>query len=795
MICGYYSCLMSQSVIEGKVAAEQGDPIAYCNLGLMNASDSSVVTGNITSESGVFVFQNVKPGRYFVRVNAIGFKVYDSDPFSVDSLTKLSLSPFLLVADAVNLNEVSVSVLKKPVEFKNGNIVVNVEGSPLAVGNTVYDLLVRMPGVLIDGDNITIQGKGGARILIDNRMQQLAGSQIINLLKSMNASGVDKIEIISNPSAKYDAAGSGGLINITTKKVKITGFSGSLMLNYSQGFYARNFGELALNYKGKKFNVFTNYNGNYAEYRSVNDWHRVVKNDSLITRLDQHYLEKTTSQYVSLFAGADWYADKRSTFSLRASLRPGNDKTIRHATTSLSNDAPGYSNLSFDFVKPSSWFWQDYSLNYEFFSDTSKTKLTLNASYSIYPDNYKASYSNNYLGNDFTDVMPVKIFRSTNSVQISAAAARADFEKTFKNKLRVEAGVKLSEQNMLSDFRFENLDNSTGLYVTDSSLSNRFQYNEKIQAAYTEVNKEFKKFNFVFGLRAENTVIKADSKDKGIGYDRSYFNLFPVSNITYNHSDKHNLQLSYNRRINRADYNNFNPYRAFRSVLTYVQGNPYLNPQYTDRIECRHTYKSKLSNSISWAGMSNYFFSYNKENVKTNELIFMTGNLKHADIFSYVLFWQSDLFKWWTISTNLGAHYFRCSGNVDGKFYSTGAFNSNVYMFHQFALSKNTKAEISFWGAGPWKDGVTLFKSRGELSVGFRQTLLKEKLTISLGVQDVLFTSPVVTVIDYNGQYSDSYHRWDSRRAYFSLNYNFGKIKVQQKNIKDNDEVKGRLKK
>jgi hypothetical protein len=567
------------------------------------------------------------------------------------------------------------------------------------------------------------------------------------------------------------------------------------MLNYSQGFYANNFGELSLNYKGKKFSVFTNYNYNYAEFRGVNDWPREVKNDSLITNLDQHYVEKNTNRFVSLFAGADWYLNKSNTLSFRASLRPGDEKVVRHATTSLSNDAPGYYNLSFDFEKPNNWFWQDYSLNYEYQSDTSKTKLTLNASYNVYPDNYNASYRNSYLGSDFTDVMPVKIFRSTNAVTISAAAARADFEKTFKNKLKLETGIKVSHQGMLSDFKFENMDNSVGLFVPDSSLTNQFQYNEQIQAAYTELNKEIKKFNFALGLRGENTIIKAESKTNNIGYDRNYFNLFPVLSIDYNRSDKHNYQLSYNRRINRADYNNFNPYRAFRTVLTYVQGNPYLKPQYSDRVELRHTYKGKLSNSISYSGMTNYFFSYNKENVKTNELTFLNGNLDHAEIFSYGLFWQSDLFKWWTISFNLGSHYFRCSGNIEGTYYSTSAFNNNMYVFHQLALSKKLKMEISFWGVGPWKDGVTSFKSRGGLNIGFRQQLFKEKLNLSFGVQDVLLTMPVSTVIDYNNQYSRSYHRWDSRRVYLNLNYNFGKIKVQQKNVKENEELKGRLKK
>jgi hypothetical protein len=787
--------LPAQNKISGTLLNQQGDPLPYSSLGLMKANDSSLVKGNMTDDKGRFLFEKTAAGTYLIKAGAVGFNDFYSAAFAIDSLAQLNLPPMTLLSTAVNLDEVAVSVLKKPIEFKNGNITVNVEGSALAVGNTVYDLLVRMPGVLVDGDNISLQGRGGARILIDNRLQQLAGPQLVSLLKGINASTVEKIEIINNPSAKYDASGSGGLINIYTKKVKITGFSGSLMLNCSQGFYANSFGQLSLNYKGKQFSVFTNYNYNYADMRAINDWHREVKDDSLTTVLDQHYVEKTSNRFVSLFAGADWYPDKKNTISIRINLRPGEDKVIRHAVTNISNNSLGYDNLNFEFEKPNNWFWQDYSLNYEFVSDTQKTKLSFNASYSIYPDNYNGFFKNHYLDYDYIDVMPVKIFRSSNQVEITAATARLDFEKTFSKKLKMETGFKVLQQGMQSDFLFENQDNLSGLYVRDTALSNNFLYNEQIMAAYADLNKEIKKFNFRFGLRGENTSVNAESQTSNVKYKRDYFNLFPVASIDFNHSDNHNYQLSYNRRINRADYNNFNPYRAFRTMLTYVQGNPYLAPQYTNRVELRHTYKGKLSNSLSYSRMANYFFSYNRENTKTKELIFFNGNLGKAEIFSYGLFYQADFFKWWTVSLNLGSHYFRCSGTIDGVYYSTSALNTNIYMFHQFSLSKNSKMEVSFWGVGPWKDGVTYFKSRGGLSIGLRQSFMKDKLTVSCGVQDVLYTMPVSTVIDYNNQYSRSYHKWDSRRIYINANFNFGKIKVQQKNIKENEEVKGRLKK
>ncbi|MCE3228771.1 MAG: TonB-dependent receptor [Bacteroidetes bacterium] len=782
----------AQNRIEGTILDDKNEPVSFCAVGLMNVSDSSLVKGSISDDKGYYFFLDIKKGNYIFKISSAGFLDFYSNSINVDSLSQLKLEPFILKNSGVNLNEVSVTALKKPIEFKNGNIIVNVEGSPLAIGNSVYDVIMRMPGVMTDGDNITLQGKS-VSFLIDNRIQQLAGGQMISLLKSMNASNVEKIELINNPSAKYDAAGSGGLINIITKKIRLTGFSGNFMLHSSQGFYNNTFSQLSLNYKGKKFSVFTNYNASYTDTRSVNNWHREVKYDSTVTKLDQNYVETAHNRYVSFFGGADWFINKRNTLSARIDFRPGKEKVIRHATTTISDNALGYHNLSFDFEKPNDWFWQDYSLNYDLLIDTTGGKLTFNTSYSTYPERWSAMYQNHYLDEQYNDVAPVKVFRGENKVDLSVLTGRIDLEKNFAKKFRLEAGVKIAFQDLFSDFVFADRNTSTGIFTLDTSLTNAFSYKEQIQAGYVEMSKELKKFNFRVGVRGENTIILAESKTNSVKYDRTYFNLFPVASIDYNYSDKHNYSLSYNKRISRANYLNFNPYKSFRSILTYMQGNPYLNPQYTDRIDLRHTYKGRISNSFSYSFHKNYFLTYNIENSKTKELIFYNGNLDQGEIFSYSLFYQGDIFKWWTISTSLGIHYFRCKGTIEGVNYSIGNNNNNVWMMHQFSLSKSTKLEISVWGVGPWVDGTTSFKPRGAINSGIKQNLLRDKLTISLGMHDIFYTLPVISEVTLQYQNSNSVHSWDSRRFNISVNYNFGKVKVQQHKTKTNEEEKNRV--
>ncbi|MBA3664507.1 MAG: TonB-dependent receptor [Bacteroidetes bacterium] len=661
---------MAQNRIEGYILDDKSKPFSFCALALLNSKDSTQVKGNITNENGFYTFESVTSATYIIKASAVGFDDVFSSLLVIDSLSKIKMNALVLKTRATNLNEVSVSVIKKPVEFKNGNIIVNIDGSPLAIGNSVYDVLTRMPGVMVDGDNITLQGKA-VSILIDNRIQQIAGAQMISVLKSMNASNIEKIELVTNPSAKYDAAGSGGLINILTKKIKITGFSGNLMVNSSQGFYNNTFAQLSLNYKGKKISVFTNYNASYSDTRAENHWHREVRNDSTLTLLDQKYVETSHNRYVSFLGGIDLFINKKSTLSARIDFRPGKDKIIRHATTGISDNSLGYNNLAFEFEKLNDWFWQDYSLNYDLLLDTIGSKLTVNASYNTYPERWSASYQNHYYDANYKDVVPLKAFKSENKVDLNVVAGRVDLEKNFSNKLRLEAGVKATSQNLFSDFVFENKDPSTGLFSPDTGLTNAFSYKEQIQAGYIEMSKSVKKFNYRVGVRGENTIILAQNKTNSVRYDRTYFNLFPVASVDYNYSDNHNFSLSYNKRIMRPNYLNFNPYKSFRSILTYMQGNPFLNPMYVDRFEFRHTYKGKFSNSLSYSYHKNYFLSYNIENTKTKELIFYNGNLAQAEIFSYNLFYQGDLFKWWSFSANIGVHYFRCKGTIEGVNYSS----------------------------------------------------------------------------------------------------------------------------
>jgi hypothetical protein len=782
---------MAQVKIQGILSDSTGAPVPFCAVALVKAADSTIIKGTLTSEDGKFTFQNYSSGTYRIKVKQPGYLETYSPSFRADSNSSYRIEPLVLKSNALKLEEVTVAVIKNPVEFKNGNIIVNVDGSPMAIGNSVYDLLARLPGVIVDGDNISIQGRNGVRFLIDDKMQQVSGPQLIALLRSISASSVDKIEILKNPPAKYDAAG-GGLINIKTKKIKITGFSGNIVAMYSQGFYENTFDALTLNYKGRNFTVFSELNSGYSRYRQVNNWDRIVNFESKTTGINQHFTQVNTNQFFSASLGADYSINSRTSIGFRFDYRPGYEIQVRNGAADFTGDAD-YSKLPIYFAKPNTWYYYDYNINGEHQFDTNGTKLSFNCNYSDYPDYYQAGFENNFLDSEGNDVMPAKIFRTDNTVLIKILTGKLDFEKKISKSLSLETGVKANQVRMSSEFLFEEKDPVNGEYQVDSVFTNKFNYNENISAGYITLKKDLKKVNLQLGLRGENTLINTASRTSTIGYTRKYFNLFPVFSMDYNRSDNHHFQLSFNRRINRPDYNSFNPFRSFRSVLSSATGNPFLRPQYNNALELSHTFKGNISNAISWTRMDNYFLYYTIQNDSTAEATYYVDNLAHANNFSYSLFIRQDLYKWWNLTMNAVAYYFIYAGNVNDVYYQSAGFCSSGYMNNQFSLGKNTKLEVSGYVVGPWFSGVYHFKSRAALNLGLKQTFFKDKLVITAGVWDLFYSSFVRGYMDFRNLHTIEKNRWDSRRFYTSLTFNFGKVKVEKKRL--DDEEKNRVKK
>jgi outer membrane receptor protein involved in Fe transport len=763
-------------------------------VALLNQSDSSVYKGILTTEKGTFCFENIKKGKFILKISGVGYSDQYSAPISYDSSAAVTVPDITVGKSGVSLDEVSVSAIKNPIEFKGGNIIVNVEDSPLAVGNNAYELITKLPGVMVEGDNISLMGKGGVKVFIDDRILQMSGAQLISFLRGLNASSIEKIEIINNPPARYDAAGNAGIINIKTKKIKVTGFSGNLNYTFSQGFYTTNNGGFSLNYKGRKFSFFSNVGGYEGMYRHETTDKRTIRFNGASTTLDQNVHEIDAASFLTANLGADWYLNKKNTIGVKAQLIPGHAVRTLNGDIAVSDTTLGYDRLAFNRPVENTWFLANYNLNAEHLFDTLGTRLRFSADY--YTPNYDIydGFNQNYFySTEGLEAQAPQIFRTSNTIGITVIAARLDFEKKIGKSMRIETGIKQNYQKIFSDYSLEHRNSFTGEYTLDSTFSNKFRYNESISAAYVTLEKDFKKWHVQAGLRAENTDVRTASLTNNINYTRQYFNVFPVLSADYNPSQDHSMSVSYNRRINRPNYNSYNPFRSFLNILNSSEGNPFLLPTYDNNFNFSYIFKRKISNFISFGHVENPVYFYSTQIDSTKETIMHGINIKYANIVRYNLFVRQEVKKWWTVSFLAGAYYVDYRGTFDGIAYYRNAVPWYTRLTFLFLLKKDTKIEMSGFYWSPWLGGTSTMLSRGGVSWSVKKGFLNNTLQLSIGVNDLFFTEQFRSKSDFQGQDWERSDAHDSRRFNVSLNYNFGKIKAEQRHTKENDEEKRRL--
>lgn len=783
----YASSFYSQCAIKGTVTDSLKAPLSFNAIGLLNHSDSSIVKGVMTDDQGAFCFENIKKGTYQLKISVIGFKTYYSDIIAYDSLAPISLTTIQLKAGGINLNEVSVAAQRKTIEYKNGNVTVNIEGTALAMGNTAYDLLSRLPGVTVSEGNISIQGKAGVRILIDGKLQQVSGQQLMNILKSINSSQIDKMEVLKKPPVKYDSEGTGGMINIKTNKLKLVGFSGGVFASYSQGFFGSTNGGFTLNYKGKKFNFFSGVTANKDVRRFVNHTTNTINYNATETTVDQITIAKDHGHFETYNLGADWFINKSNSIGIKMNGAFGLGLEDNTTNTNISDNSLGYQKTELTANKPNPWIYPEFNLNAEHLFDTLGTVLHFSADYKPFWDIYDANFNNQIKDVPINNISTTSLYKTSNTLLFNTLSGLIDFEKELKHEFKIETGIKHSFQEMNSDYYLKNQDTTTGIYLTNQLYSDVYDYKQNISAGYFNINKQHKKFSFQVGVRGENTLINTLSKSNKSGFNRQYFNLFPLASIDFKKSENHAFSLSYNKRIHRPDYNLFNPFVIFHNALSSFQGNPNLKPEYSHDLSFTYSYKTFMNHSFSYQRTFNNFLDYSSQSDTTKFNVGSITNLNWAEIASYNLFIQKELFKWWTLNLNVPVFYINARGVINNQSYSINTLAVNPSIYSRITLPKGFSIELNAWYLNPFLEGTFHTKSRYSVNMGIKKTWLNDKLSLSLAFNDMFLGEIRSTTSDYQNQHSVGYQTFDTRRVNISINYNFGKLKVEQRQAKDID--------
>ncbi|MGZ4053627.1 MAG: outer membrane beta-barrel protein [Bacteroidia bacterium] len=784
----HFTCI-SQCDIKGSVGDTMQIAMPFTPVGLINNKDSSVYKGAVTDQNGNYCFDNIHKGEYILKVTAVGYNTFYSKKIEFDSISLIDMPTFVLSPNRTSLKEVTVTAFKPTIEFKKGTIILNVENNLIAKGNTVLDLLKQIPGVHVDAqNNITINGVGGVRFLLDDRLQQMSGVEMANILSGMSAETVTSIELIKNPPAKYDAAGTAGLINIVTKKAKLKGFNGSIDQSYSQGKAGRSFTTLILNFKNNKFSAFSNLSYGYINTYDQTELDRILNTTGSTNVFNQSGHIFNVRQLANFNGGIEYELSPKTIVGIYFNDNLNNSNPVQKATTTvLEGNAFNYN--SFSYRSEQKQYYTSPNVNFNVLQklDTLGSQLQFSSDYVDVTGHDTKLVENHFYDNTNTEILSPSNYNTDTKSQYNVFFEKLDYTKMFKKDFSVEAGLK-------GNFITINNDANSALHnsTSDTTFQNNYTYKERVLAAYTTLSKTYKKINATVGLRAEQTDVNGLSRTTGFMLNRSYLNFFPSSSLDYKINKKNTLTGAYSYRIDRPGFDRMNPARVYNDELNYSVGNPSIKPQYTHDITLDYNYNSFITASIDYYRTRDfmYWYTYTKSQSKIN--IDTTFNFRLRDNYSFNLFMQKQI-KWVNLQVNGSVMYYNFKGIINGE-----NANSEMTQFYgsvnaEFLLPKNFKIQISAYYITPFHDAIQIYTPVSSVNVVINKSFLKDKLNVTLGFFDILYSENQY----YSSRLSDQYfyyaQRADTRRVRLTLNYKFGKMHIEQK-LK-NEEIDNRFKK
>ncbi len=772
-----YAQQKSTATISGSVVDQQQKPLDYTTVSLLKAKDSALVKGALTDGKGQYKITGVLTGQYLVSVSMIGYQKSFSKPFTLDQANDVAVEKLVLLAGNTMLKGVSVVGQKALIERKADRTVLNVENSVLAAGNSAMEILEKAPGVTIDkDDNISLKGKQGVTVMLDGKLTYLSSAQLATLLRSTDGNTIQSIEIITNPSAKYDAAGNSGIINIKLKKNKSVGTNGSLTLGTGYGVYPKSNESLTLNHKQGKFNFFGSYSHNDNQRYNNLLINRVVNVQNVNTFFTQQNFMPQTNYSNNYRAGVDYDITKKNTigFLVNGYFNGEQDNNINHtligsnpsSTDSMQNTTSNIHQTYRNFA---------FNVNDKLQIDTAGQELSIDLDYSRFNNNSIAKYNTDFfLANGDLQHAPLPLQNQTPSV-ITINTAKADYTKSFKKIVKLEAGIKLSSVKTDNDLQAQKLSGSS--FINDTSRTNRFVYSEKVNAGYINLSKTFKKLSVQVGLRAENTSSNGNLITTNQVVNRSYLNFFPSVFLNESLSAKNDLGFSYSRRIDRPSYDNLNPFVYYLDQYTYSQGNPFLKPQYTQSYELNYTYNKTINVSLS--------YSHTKD-VITNILLtkdkatFATQlNLQSQNSYNININAPFTFTKWWSGNVNLNGFYLGFkSDSLLGANLNSGQAAYQFKTLQTFLVGKAFKAEVSSDYQSALTYGIFHIKPQYSFDAGLSRSFAQKKANLKLSVSDIFNTRISKVSSRYQSVNIDFNEKQESRIARLTFTYNFGNSKL-----------------
>ena len=781
-------CLSTAGIaqqVSGVILDESKKPVSGASVGIRKKADSAVVKYTISDGSGKYAFEGVGAGSYFIQLSHVGYADKLSASFDVDGKGPVVVPTLQLGrGSGDNLKEVVISTHKPAIEVKADKTVLKVEGSINAVGQDALELLRKSPGVMVDKDNnISLSGKNGIKVYVDGRQVPLSGTDLSDYLKTIQSSQIESIEIISNPSARYDASGNAGIINIRLKKNKSFGNNGSLTGGYGIGTHSNYSGGISLNHRDGHINWFSNYNYN----NTTNTTRLNLYRKQLDTLFDQHSAITYSARSHTFKTGLDYYLDKNNTFGVMVD-GSFSDYDVRTRSATPISYIPDRSVVKILEANNSNSGRKDngnLNLNYHH-TDTLGHDLNMDADYGIYRLRSDQLQPNLYFDPSGGSLLYSDVFNMLAPTNIDLYSLKTDYEQNFM-KGRLGIGFKAAYTTSGNDFQQYNVYPTEK--VKDTLHSNGFNYKENINAVYANYNRNFKGFMIQAGLRVENTNAKGVSngyKEAGGGYStydssfsRHYTGFFPSGSVTINKDPMRQWTLSYSRRIDRPAYQDLNPFEFKLDEYTYQKGNTALRPQYTNSVGLTYVFKYKLTTTLNYSHVKDVFTQL-VDTADRSKAFLSKKNLATQDITSLNISYPLQ-YKWYSAFVNVNAFYSKYKADLGvGRGVDVNVFSVNVLAQQSARLGGGWTAEVSGFYSSPaiWQ-GTFKTHAIGNVDMGIQKQVLQKKGTVKVSVSDVFHTLHWTATSDFAGQYLRATGSQESRQLKLYFTYKFGNSQVK----------------
>lgn len=778
MLTSISASAKSNSVVKGKVVDNKNQPVEFATALLRKSNGDEVVQGAICNQKGEFKIEKVRAGDYILTISMVGYEKATTSAFKVNPQESEIVEQNITLREEVHqLKETQVTGKRKYVEQLADKLVINPEASITSASENVFEILKKVPGVSVDNnDNISLKGKQGVKIMIDEKPTYVSAEQLATLLKGMQGKNVDRIEVIENPSARYDAEGNSGIINIKTKHNRASGFNGSVNGGFTQGKRFGENGGIDLNLKYDKFNIYGNYN--FYDWRN---WHSLEGTRRFTTA----GLEGATQQIFSKSdndgnahnykIGADYYLSKNQVLSVmfRGSngynLSPGNSRTGFY-DKSQQLDSMLVTGLKMD----NRWQNSTTNINYKWDIDTTGRSLTIDADYAQFYFRGLNNQSSNYLNGLGQDLHHDFGLQATQTGTIDIVTIKADYVHPIGKKTTIEAGLKSSFVTNDGKSDFDVQDETGSIWDPAFNKHDHFVYDENINAAYVSGRFQLGKTSLQTGLRLENTHSKGHSYSLNQINENNYTNLFPSLFVQQSFNESNQLGFSYSYRIGRPSYHELNPFVWILDPYTYEKGNPFLKPQFTHSVALNHTYKGKFITSVGFNTTDHYFTEIIQQNDITKVIYQTKDNLSKAIDFNLSETVQLDVTGWWKLNGTATSMFKKVNSDLaGGSEFKRWSYSANLQ--NSISLPHSFNVELNGYYQSKQLWGNFFIYEQYSIDLGIQKNILNNKGTLKLNVDDIFNTNKGGGYTKYGNVDLTVMNRWDSRRVNLSFSYRFGK--------------------